>query len=84
MFEIRLNESLYHQAQRRAIDLGFADVNAFVADVLGREFDETENFDHLFTPERWATIEAAREQARSGQTTPAADVWERLRGNASQ
>ena len=76
MFEVHLNENLYHQVTQRAVDLGFSGVDDYVADILLHDLDETENFDSLFTPERMALIEKARQQADAGEVYSAEQVWE--------
>jgi hypothetical protein len=76
MHEIHLNENLYQQASRRAVDLGFNGVDDYVADMLRHDLEEPKNFDRLFTPERMEHIEQARKQADAGQVYPAEQVWE--------
>ena len=78
MYEIRLNENLYHQASQRAVDLGFSGVDDYVADMVRSDLAETENFDHLFTPERMAQIEKARRQVDAGQVYTSEEVWSYL------
>jgi len=51
MYQVRLNDKLYKEAERRAREAGFGSVDEFVADRLESDFsDGQENFDHLFTP----------------------------------
>jgi hypothetical protein len=67
MHQIQLNDQLYQEAQRRAAEAGFGSVDEYVADVLQHDLEETENFDHLFTPERLAHIDLAIAQIEAGQ-----------------
>jgi hypothetical protein len=51
MNEVRLDERLYKEAQRRAHAAGFASVDEFVAERLESDFSEAqEDFDDRFTP----------------------------------
>lgn len=75
MYEIHLNQNLYQQAQQRAADLGFSSVDDYVADMLRSDLEDTETFDHLFTPERMAQIEKARQQVDAGQVYTSEEVW---------
>jgi hypothetical protein len=76
MFEVHLNENLYQQASQRAVELGFSGVDDYVADMLLHDLHETENFDSLFTPERMAVIDKARQQAAAGEVYSSGQVWE--------
>ncbi len=70
MQEIRLNDKLYRQAERRALEAGFSSVEAYVADVLDHEFDDSmENIDHLFTPEVIAQLDAISADIKAGGKT---------------
>jgi PHD/YefM family antitoxin component YafN of YafNO toxin-antitoxin module len=80
MHEIQLNDQLYQEAQRRASAAGFATVDDYVADVLHHDLhEETENFDHLFTPERLAHVDRAAAQIDAGQGISAEQVREHFR-----
>ncbi len=68
MHHIQLNDQLYEEAQRRAADAGFGSVDEYVADMLQHDLQEqTENFDHLFTPERLAHINRAAAEIDAGK-----------------
>jgi len=68
MHEVRLSDQLYQEAQRRAAEAGFPSVDDYVADVLQHDLHEqTENFDHLFTPERLAHIDRAATEIDAGK-----------------
>jgi hypothetical protein len=68
MPQVRLNDQLFKDAERRASEAGFSAVDNYVADLLNRELtDAAETFDRLFTPERLAKIDAAAAQIDSGQ-----------------
>jgi hypothetical protein len=80
MHQIRLDDRLYQDAERRASASGFATVDQYVADVLQHDLrEETENFDHLFTPERLAQIDQAAAQIDAGQGIPAERVRDHFR-----
>ena len=83
MHHIQLNDQLYQEAQRRADEGGFASVDDYVAARLQQDFEETENLDHLFTPERLAAIDRAASQMDSGQGIPSAQVFEHFRRTRS-
>jgi PHD/YefM family antitoxin component YafN of YafNO toxin-antitoxin module len=80
MHQIQLNDQLYQEAERRASAAGFVSVDDYVADVLQHDLlAETENLDHLFTPERLAHIDRAAAQVDAGQGIPAAQVRDYFR-----
>jgi hypothetical protein len=77
---IQLNDQLYLEAQRRAATAGFPSVDEYVADILHHELlEETENFDHLFTPERLAHIDRADAQIDAGHGITSEQVREHFR-----
>jgi hypothetical protein len=70
MHQVRLNDKLYKEAQRRAREAGFDSVDEFVADRLENDFsEEQENFDHLFTPEVIADLDKISERIKAGGKT---------------
>ncbi|HEX4129124.1 MAG TPA: hypothetical protein VHZ24_03715 [Pirellulales bacterium] len=76
MHQIRLDDQLYQEAQRRAAESGFANVDEYVANVLQSDIADTDELNHLFTPERLAEIDHAAAQiaAGNGLTTEQADA----------
>jgi hypothetical protein len=77
MHQVQLDDHLYEQVQRRATDAGFSTVDEYIAEILSRDIhDDTENIDHLFTPERLAHIDEAEAQIKAGSfyTSEQADV----------
>ena len=69
MHHVQLNDQLYEQAKRRASEGGFKSVDDYVADVVSLDIeDPEENFDHIFTPEVLAELDAASAQAKAGHT----------------
>ena len=73
MQQIKLDERLYKEAQRRATEAGFSSVDDYVADVVSHDLladgaGDTPNLDHLFTPERLAHIDKAAAQIKNGQS----------------
>jgi hypothetical protein len=80
MRQIQLDDQLYQEAQRRASAAGFATVDRYVADVLQNDLhEETENLDHLFTPERLAHIDRAAAQIDADQGISAEHVRDHFR-----
>jgi hypothetical protein len=70
MHQVRLNDQLYKEAQRRAREAGFASVDEFIADRLENDFSgEQENFDHLFTPEVIADLDKISDTIKAGGKT---------------
>ena len=80
MYQIQITAQVYSRVERRAIEAGFASVDEYVVDLLTRDvFENAENLDGLFTPERLAHIDRAVEQIEAGQFHTAAQVREHLR-----
>jgi len=78
--QLELTDQLYDQAKRRAVEAGFKSVNEYIADVVSDDLTEqTENFDHLFTPERLAIIDKAAAQIKAGEYQTSAQVREHFR-----
>ena len=67
---LQLNDQLYAQAKRRAVEAGFKTVDEYIAQVVSGELSEdAENFDHLFTPERIAHIDSVVTKLKAGGET---------------
>jgi hypothetical protein len=67
MPQVQLNDQVFKVAQRRAAEAGFATVEEYIADVVCNDLDDqTENLDHLFTPERLAHIDKAEAEIKAG------------------
>jgi hypothetical protein len=80
MHQIQLTDQLFEEAQRRAAAAGFPSVDDYVAKVSQQELNaETEEFDHLFTPERLAHIDRAAAQIDAGQGLTSEQVREHFR-----
>lgn len=81
MHQIQLDDRLYREVQRRAMESGFENVEEYVADVLQRDVEDA-NVDLLFTPERLAHIDRAAAEIAAGQglTTDQVDVELDVRG----
>jgi hypothetical protein len=68
MPSIQISDQLYREAQSRAAGAGFANVDAYIADVLKQELqDEVGNLDDFFTPERIAQIQEAEAEVARGE-----------------
>src|SRR5277367_4041060 len=75
MPEVRLDEKLYKEAQRRARDAGFDSVDEFVAEQLGSDFSvEQEDFDDRFTPEVIAHLDRISDQMKAGKSVSMEEV----------
>ncbi len=79
MQQIRLDDELFQEAQRRAAEVGFESVDQYVADVLQQDLEDAENLDHFFTPERLAHIDRAAAQIDAGEGLTAGQVREHFR-----
>ncbi|HZK81705.1 MAG TPA: hypothetical protein VFC46_11570 [Humisphaera sp.] len=88
--QVQLTENLYREAQRRAIEGGFASVDEYVADVVSQDLvdddgSEPQNFDHLFTPERLAELDRISNEIKAGgQTYTVAEVREHFKQKRKQ
>jgi len=70
MHQIQLTDQVYKQAKNQANEAGFTSVDESVADVPTHAvFIDTENLDHLFTPERIAHIDAVISKVHAGGAT---------------
>jgi len=79
MQQVRLNDQLYKEAERRARDAGFASVDEFVADRLESDFsDGQEDFDDRFTPEVVADIDRISEDMKAGKSVSMEEVDQHL------
>jgi hypothetical protein len=54
--------------RRQNVDAGYASVDAYIADIVVHDRDETPDLDHLFTPERLAHIDAAMADINAGRS----------------
>ena len=67
---IELSEQLYQQAQRRAVEEGFASVDEYIVDVVSEDVaQETEDLDHRFTPKVMAHLNQLQEEIKAGAKT---------------
>jgi hypothetical protein len=70
MQHVQLSDRLYKDAQRRAAEAGFSSVDAFIAEVVSHNLhDESEDLDHLFTPERIARLDRISAEIKAGGKT---------------
>jgi hypothetical protein len=70
MQQVQLTDQLYNVAQRRASESGYSSVEEYIADVVAQDVaDDTENFDHLFTPQVVIELERISAAAKAGGTT---------------
>jgi hypothetical protein len=70
MQQVQLPDQLYRVAQHRALEAGFASVEEYIADVVAQDVaDDTESFDHLFTPEVVSELEQISAAAMAGGIT---------------
>lgn len=68
--QLQLSDQLYDEARRRAVNAGFKTVEEYASDVLTNDLQEdTQNYDHLFTPERIAHLDKVAAEVRAGGKT---------------
>ena len=85
MHHIQLNDELFEEAKRRAVAAGFQTVDEYVADFLQHDvYEESEDLDHLFTPERLAHIDRATAQIDAGRGLTPAQVEAELAKSRAQ
>jgi hypothetical protein len=86
MQQVQLNDTLYKEAERRAAEAGFPTVDEYVADVLTQEIvDDTDNFDHLFTPQVISELEQISATAKAGgKTYTSEEVREHFRKKSDE
>lgn len=72
---LQLNDQLFAQAKRRAVESGFNSVDEYIADVVAEDLaHDGENLDHLFSAERLVAIDKAKAQIEAGQFLSAKDA----------
>lgn len=70
MHRVQLPERLYQEAERRAAEAGFSNVDEYVAQVVSQDLGgEAEDFDFLFTPERLAQLDQISAEIKAGAKT---------------
>jgi len=80
MYQIQLTDQVYIEVKRRSVEAGYNSVDDYVVNVLTYDvFADTENLDHLFTPERLAHIDQAAAQVKAGEFHTAAQVREHFK-----
>ena len=66
--QLELTDQLYNQVMRRAAESGFESIEEYAVGVITDDLaDDTENLDHLFTPERLAHIDKAIAQVKAAE-----------------
>lgn len=79
MNEVRLDERLYKEAQRRAEAAGFASVDEFVAERLESDFsDAQEDFDDRFTPPVIAHLDRISAEMLQGKSVSQGELDQHL------
>jgi len=75
MPQVQLTDQVYNESQRRATEAAFSTVDEYVADVVSHDLhEETQDLDHLFTPERLAHIDKAEAEINAGMFHTAAQA----------
>jgi len=84
--QIELSDQLFDLAKLRALEAGFESVGEYVADLMADDLvDDSENFDHLFTPERIAHIDGVLADIKAGgKTYTMEEVREHLAANRAE
>jgi len=66
--QLELTDQLYNQVMRRAAESGFESIEEYAVGVITDDLaDDTENLDHIFTPERLAHIDKAIAQVKAAE-----------------
>jgi hypothetical protein len=86
MQKVQLTDQLYREAQRRASESGFASVEEYIADMVTQDIaDDTDNFDHLFTPQVVSELEQISAAAKAGgKTYTSKEVREHFRKKSDE
>lgn len=84
--QLQLTDQLYDQAQRRATEAGFANLDEYIGDLVMEDLiAETENLDHRFSPKVIAHLNTIRTDIQTGtKTYTEMEVDEYLREKASK
>ncbi len=70
MQQVQLPDQLLPRSITLASEAGFASVEEYIADVVTQDVaDDTENFDHLFTPQVVTELEQISAAAKAGGKT---------------
>lgn len=70
MQQIQVADDLYTDAQRRAADAGFSNVDDYIAEVVRRHLrDDPTSYDSLFTPDRLAELDQISSEIDAGGKT---------------
>jgi hypothetical protein len=76
MYEIRIPDDVYKQVERAA-KANHLSLEAFVVEALQlHSKEDSDNFDHLFTPELLAAIDRSAEEVAEGKTLTIGQVRE--------
>ena len=79
MHSIHLNDHVYTMAQQLASARGHKSVEDYITEVVEEEMlADTENFDHLFTPEVMAGIAEGVADAEAGRTYTLKEALEQV------
>lgn len=77
MHQVQLPERIFKEAERRAADAGYSNVDEYVTDVLSQELAAESDLDHLFTPERIAQLDGISAEIKGGAVTYAMEEIKR-------
>jgi len=70
MPSVQLNDEIFRVAQRKAADKGYSSVDQYIADILVHgPGEESDNFDHLFTPDRIKQLDQISAEVKAGGKT---------------
>ena len=69
MHQVQLPEPIYKEAQRRAADAGYSNVDEYVTEVLSQELAAESDLDHFFTSERIAQLDQISGEIKAGAKT---------------
>ena len=76
---VQLDDDVFKVAERRAAAAGYSSTEKYIADVLIHESDlETDNFDHLFTPQVIARLDQISADMKAGKSFSTEEVNKHL------
>jgi hypothetical protein len=70
MPSVQLNDAVFKVAQQKAADKGYSSVDQYIADILvSGSGEESDDFDHFFTPERVNQLRQISAEIKAGGRT---------------
>ena len=80
--QLQPTDQIYDRAKRRAVEAGFKSVEEYASEVLTNDlYEDTGDYDRLFTPERIAHLDKVAAEVRAGGKTY---TMQEVRANLAQ